>query len=127
MVSSSLQTAVNDRFSFAAPAVAASVLKFRVMRGGQVTLRFGNEDGEADITVSAEVSVDNVTYAATTAGNNGEAVTGVTVKRKQAPKSFTVRLRPSIDNYLSIKASGAAKGDMVIVEGGAGLQPMPAL
>jgi hypothetical protein len=111
-------------FDFGAPAATATVLKFRAKPnvGGKLDLKFENSDGANQITVSVEVSADNVTYAATTAGNNLAAVTNLAVPRKVS-KEATILLRRGVDLYLRVTASGSARGQLQM-RGDPILEPM---
>lgn len=108
---SSLQSAQVSVADFGAPNVSAPVLVFQARSGGNVSLTFENPVANTDLTVAVQVSVDNVTYAATTAPNNLEAVTAVVVAPR-VRKDFTINLRAGIDNYFRVVASGGVRGVM---------------
>lgn len=118
------QVANIGTFPFGAPAAVATVLKFRTKpnASGKLDLKFENTEGANALTVSVEVSADNITYAATTAGNNLAAVTNVSVPRKVS-KEATIIIRRGVDLYMRITASGGASGQ-VQIRGDPILEPM---
>ena len=103
------QIATVANFDFGSPSVNGEVLKFRVKQGGKLSLCFENAVGSNDITVSANTSVDGVTFSATSTVANGEAIVNEVVGQRQT-REFTLFLREGADNYLQITASGEARG-----------------
>lgn len=103
--------------------VSEAVLKFTVKYGGKLILTFTTpqlgSNGFAqnpvgnDMTVTAQVSADDLTYNATTNSNNGTAITGVSVPSGQQ-KEFVLLLRAGIDKFLRIGATGGARGQLQI-------------
>ncbi len=81
------------------------VLRFEVFQGGRQEFRFESADAEEDVTVSVEVSEDGVSFDATTAGNNNEAVTNEVILPRTS-RNFTVLLRAVLDNLVRVRASG---------------------
>ena len=92
------------------------VLRLRESRGGKVlfsfrpTTGFGGHDEapENDAEVNVEVSDDGVSYAATTAANNGTAVTDEAVPAL-TEQTFEVSLRAGTDTFVRVQASGGTR------------------
>jgi hypothetical protein len=105
-----LQTAQVANYDFGAPSVSAEVLRFKAPQGGFLRGVFANL-GDTDLTVSVEVSKDNVTFAATTAPNNGQAVTAVVVPSRQS-RDFKINLRHEQDAFIKVLASGGVRGEL---------------
>jgi hypothetical protein len=92
------------------------VLRMRESRGGKVTFSFKpttgfgglDESPENDAEVNVEVSEDGTSYVATTAPNNGTAVTDEAVPAL-TEQTFEVSLRAGTDNYVRVRASGGTR------------------
>jgi len=107
------QTAQVALYDFGAPAGAlAEVLKFRARKGGKLDLKLENPGVEA-FNASVQVSADGTTWAATTAANNGTAVTNLAVPAKQS-KEATINLRDGQDNFVRVLANGGVRGQIQI-------------
>ena len=85
--------------------------------GGVIQLRFENPEGLNDATISVEVSADNSTYAATTAANNLEAITNVSIPRKTF-NDYELLLRQGVDLYMRVRGSGRTRVQMQVRTGG---------
>jgi hypothetical protein len=118
-MSPSPQVANIGTYDFGAPAAAGApgdvVLVFRKKpgMGGKVTMTFVNpvDNPAGTLTVSAEVSEDGTSYAATTAANNLVAITAVALVSRQK-RTFELLLRVD-DAFLRIRASGALRGQLL--------------
>lgn len=102
------QVAAVQTFDFGAPAVEATVLKFRVKHGGEVALRFENTEGENDGEVTVQVAPDGTTWADTTAAENRVAVANVSIPIGQK-RDFTILLRHEEDKWLQVLAVGSCR------------------
>jgi hypothetical protein len=67
------QVANVANYDFGAGSSLAQVLKFRVLKGGKLVITF--EAPEDTLSVSAQVSADDSTYAATSVANNLSVIT----------------------------------------------------
>lgn len=83
----------------------SGVLRLKVNNGGLVAVRIENGDGLHPLDVTLQVSADGVTWANTSAANNGDAVVNEAVARTAAV-DFSVLLRQDTDNYLRLVARG---------------------
>jgi len=107
----------------AADQVVALKLRSRFGRGGKVTIRieptssFGgqNEDAESDVEVTVQVSEDGVTFANTTAANNGVAVVDEAVVAL-THKEFEIGLRQGKDVFVQVKGRGITRGARVHIQ-----------
>jgi hypothetical protein len=99
-----VQSAQVATFEYGAPVAVGTVGRFGVNRGGEVDFTFANL-GDDPLTVSIQVSADDSTYNATTAGNNTNAVTNLVIPAK-VTQTRTVLMRNGIDKYFRIRASG---------------------
>lgn len=112
------QVAAIGQYDVNAPVGAAAADKVEVLQfrqrskhGGNLQFRFEpatqfggqDEDAESDVEVSVEVSEDGVTFVATTATDNGAAVTDEAVVALSSA-DFHVRLRSNLDNYVRVLA-----------------------
>ncbi len=97
------------------PVTEAVVLKFRVRdkQGGKLQMAFIAEDSDAALTFTVQVSVDGVTYTDTTAAENQTAVADLSVNARTR-RDRVVFLRPQIDNFVQIQASGGGRGQVEI-------------
>lgn len=77
---------------------AVPSLQFVAKRGG-VDMQARVEAYEDPVTISAQVSVDSVTWVATTAAANGTVVTNLVVN-PGGHLAFPLRLRQGLDKYL---------------------------
>ena len=112
------QVAAVSVYDVNAPAVKDTVLvlRLRESRGGKITFRFKpttgfgglNEAPENDAEVNVEVSTDGVSFAATTAPNNGVAVTDAAVPAL-TEQQFEVSLRAGTDVFVRVQASGGTR------------------
>lgn len=107
-----LQTAQVANFDFGAPAVSAQVLRLKARQGGKLDGVFTNL-GDTDLTVSIQVSDDNVTFAATTAANNLAAVTNLVIPARQS-REVLISLRQGEDNFVRVMASGGVRGEFQV-------------
>jgi len=126
------QTALRAVYDFGAPSVEAIVLGFRVRAnmGGKLELLFENPvsarpatpgffETPLPFTYSIQVAPALATglpdtFIATTAANNLEAVTDV-VCNPGENNSHTLLIRPNIDSFVLVVASGGARGQMQVV------------
>jgi len=115
------QVASVATYEFGAPVVAAEVLRFRALKGGKLALRFENPEGEADVSVSLQVSPDGAAKAALTANDNLVVVTAASIPQKQC-RDYTILLREGVDNYLHVNASGGARCTMQVRSDGAKIE-----
>jgi hypothetical protein len=114
------QTAHIDTFDFGAPSTEAIIKDWAVREneGGNVYIRFENAEGDADGTVTLQVSATATSgYADTTQAANLEAVADVVIPRKTF-KDFTINLRAGQDKYLRLQASGGCRMTAQIRHGG---------
>lgn len=102
------QVAVVQNFDFGAPVVEAEVLKFRVVHGGMLALRFENTDGVADGEVTVQVAPDGAAWADTTVANNLVAVVTEAIPRAQK-RDFTILLRQDEDAWFRVQALGGCR------------------
>lgn len=111
-------------FEFGAPATTGTVLQFRVKpdQGGKLDFKFENPEGDNAAIVSVEVSADNSSWAATTAGNNLAAITALSVGRKHV-RDATILVRRGVDLYLRVRASGSTRCSLQL-RGDEILEPM---
>jgi len=120
------QIASQGNFDFGAPAASGEVLRFRTKksRGGKLILVFENPSGGAnDLTVSVQVAPSIAivangvespdTFVATDAALNLAAVTDLVVA-KNTTREVTILIRPGIDTFMRVLASGATRGIMQI-------------
>lgn len=121
------QVAAQAVYDFNAPNTADAVIAWRVRnnQGGKVRLKFTRPvttpDPAADsrtLTVSLQVAPLSAgapgTFIATTAANNIAAVTNETITQQGIERSFEILLRPNVDAFLLVKASGGCRGQVII-------------
>ena len=108
------QIAKVSSYPFGCPSAysAEGELVFRARIGGVVEMMFCNNEGDEDLTVAVQVSTDGVTWAATTAQNNGQAVTDVVVKAKTKSIAYTLNIRPTVDNYVRVRGKGRVPAEL---------------
>ncbi len=113
------QVAVIDNFDLGLPAAAAQVIEFKLRpdHGGVIQLRFENSEGENDATLSVQVSADGSSWNATSAANNLEVITNVSIPRKTF-NDYELLLRPGIDNYVRVTGSGRTRVQLQLRHGG---------
>ena len=102
------QVAAVQNFDFGAPVAEAEVLKFRVVHGGKLALRFENTEGEADGEVTVQVAPDGTTWADTTDAENLAAVANEAIPRAQY-RDFTILLRQTEDAWFRVQAAGGCR------------------
>ncbi len=102
------QVAAVQNFDVGLPAVEAEVLKFRAHHGGKVQIRFENEEGDNDGTVSVKVAPDGSTWVDTTAADNLEAIVDEVIPRAQH-RDFTILLRQEEDAYMQVVGLGETR------------------
>lgn len=112
------QVAAVSNYDVNAPVAVAAAGKVEVLRLRQryargANLRFGfepvsqfggaDEEAESDVEVSVQVSANGTSWSATTASNNGAAVTDEAIVRLSST-DFQVRLRAGVDLYCRVIA-----------------------
>lgn len=132
----SSNTGRNALYDFEAPAIETAVLGFRLRdnRGGKFLLRFlnpitdtgqnptfGDNVSQArNLTVSLQRAPASSgvpgTFTDSSAALNGEAIVDVVIGPGQS-RDYTVILRPEVDKFVLIAASGATRGQMIVVDG----------
>jgi hypothetical protein len=130
----STQTALRAVYDFGAPSAEGIVLGFRLRNqmGGKLELLvenpissrpatpgFENSGLQVPITYSIQVAPDDGTgqpdtFLATTAALNLEAITDVVVGPGQN-NAHTLLLKPGVDAYVLMVASGGARGQLQVV------------
>lgn len=130
----STQTALRAVYDFGAPSAEGLVLGFRLRNqmGGKLELLvenpissrpatpgFENTGLQQPITYSIQVAPDDGTgapdtFVDTTAADNLEAVVDVVVGPGQN-NAHTILLRPGVDQYVLVVASGGARGQLQVI------------
>lgn len=105
-----LQSAQVANYDFGATAVSGEVLRFKAGQGGKLRGVLTNL-GDTDLIVSVQVSSDNITFVATTAANNLQAVTGLVIPPRQS-RDVLVGLRQAKDAFIRVLASGGVRGEL---------------
>jgi hypothetical protein len=102
------QVAAVQNFDVGLPATEGEVLKFRVVHGGKVSMRFENAEGLYDGTVSVQVSPDGSTWADTTDADNLKGVVDEVIPQVEH-RDYTLLLREGVDTHMRVVGLGETR------------------
>lgn len=106
------QVANIGTYAFGAGVSATNFPVFAVRRGGRLTIRIENQ-GDAAMTVTLQVSADNSSWTTTTAAANTTAVSSASVPVRQY-REYQISLREGQDKFMRLQASGGVRGEMQV-------------